>query len=537
MALTESYWPADRSVTLQNLTVGDLLRQAANDSPDRTAMVAGVPGVDRRWTFAELQADAERVAYALLARFAPGERVAVWAPNLPEWILLEFGAGLAGVVLVTINPAYQRHELAYVLDQSGAAGVFLLREWRDNPMRAALDEVRPDLPALREVIQFEEWETFVTSAEPVELPEVGPDDPAQIQYTSGTTGFPKGALLRHGSLTDNAALFAVETEIGADDVYVNPMPMFHTAGCVLGALGTLQARAVHVPVLAFDPAYVLELIERERGTSLLGVPTMQIALVDHPDVRTRDLTSLRSSLSGGSLVPAELVRRIEETFGVRFCIVYGTTECSPVITMTRFSDTPEDKAETIGRALPQTEVKIVDPISGVVVEPGTVGELCTRGYLLMKEYYENRDATAAAIDDDGWYHTGDLATMDTRGYCRIEGRLKDMIIRGGENIYPAEIESALFEHPGIADVAVVGIPDDQWGEQVAAFIRPTVDAAPAVPELAAFIRERLAAYKAPRTWVFVEEFPLTGSGKVKKFVLREQLLKGDLTATADGPPS
>jgi len=531
--LTESYWPADRSVALRDVTVGDLLREAATDSPDVVALVAGVPGVDRRWTFAELLAEAEQVARALLARFSPGERVAVWAPNLPEWVLLELGAGLAGVVLVTVNPAYQRHELVYVLGQSGASGVFLMREWRGNPMLASVDAVRGDLEQLREVVLFEEWDEFLASAEMVPLPEVSPNDAAQIQYTSGTTGFPKGALLRHGSLTDNAALFAVEAEIGPGDVYVNPMPMFHTAGCVLGALSTIHARATHVPVIAFDPAFVLELIEREHGTALLGVPTMQIALLEHPDLASRDMSSLRSSVSGGSLVPAELVRRIEATFGVRFCIVYGTTECSPLVTMTRFDDTPQDKAETIGRPMPQTEVKIIDPISRTIVAPGVVGELCARGYMVMHGYFENPDATAEAIDTDGWYHTGDLASMDERGYCRIEGRLKDMIIRGGENIYPREIEDILFAHPNVAEVAVVGIPDDKWGEQVAAFIRPTIDGAVTPAELSAHVREHLAGYKVPRSWVFVDTFPLTGSGKVQKFVLRDQYINGDLTPTPE----
>ncbi len=530
LPLTESFWPADGSVPLRDLTVGDLLREAAQDSPDVVGLVAGVPGVDRRWTFAEMLADAEQVAAALLARFSPGERVAVWAPNLPEWVLLEFGAGLAGVVLVTVNPAYQPHELAYVLGQSGAAGVFLVADWRGNPMRASLDAVCGDLEDLREVIMFEEWDTFLASASTSGvLPDVGPDDPAQIQYTSGTTGFPKGALLRHGGLTDNAALFAAVAEIGAGDVYVNPMPMFHTAGCVLGALGTVQARAVHVPVIAFDPGFVLELIERERGTALLGVPTMQIALLEHPDLESRDLSSLRSSVSGGSLVPADLVRRIESSFGVQFCIVYGTTECSPLVTMTRFDDTPEDKAETIGRAMPQTEVKIADPITGDLVAPGVVGELCARGYMVMRGYFEDEAATAEAIDADGWYHTGDLASMDERGYCRIEGRLKDMIIRGGENIYPREIEDVLFAHPSVADVAVVGIPDDRWGEQVAAFVRINGDDLPTPAALSAHVRGQLAGFKVPRTWVFVETFPLTGSGKVQKFVLRDRLLAGELT--------
>jgi fatty-acyl-CoA synthase len=529
--LTESYWPATTSIPLRDLTVGALLREAAADAPDAEGLVAGVPGVQRRWTFAAMLHDAERVAAALLARFEPRERVAVWAPNLPEWVLLEFGAALAGMVLVTVNPAYQRRELAYVLGQSGAAGIVHVREWRGNPMLDSLESVRGELDSLREAIAFEDWDVFLDAGQPGSLPEVHPDDPAQIQYTSGTTGFPKGAVLRHGSLTDNAAMYVSEVEMVPGDVYVNPMPMFHTAGCGMAALGTLHARAKHVPVLAFDPGFVLELIERERGTALLGVPTMQIAMLEHPDVATRDLSSLRASVSGGSLVPAELVRRIESTFGVRFCIVYGTTECSPLVTMTRFDDSPEDKAETIGRAMPHTEVKIVDADSGEVVAPGEVGELCARGYMVMHGYFENPEGTAEAIDPDGWYHTGDLASMDERGYCRIEGRLKDMIIRGGENIYPREIETVLFEHPGVAEIAVVGIPDDRWGEQVAAFVRLTGDDRPTTAELSNFVRERLAAFKVPRCWVFVDAFPLTGSGKIQKFVLREQLVSGELTST------
>jgi len=532
--LTEAYWPADTSAPLRGVTVGDLLREAAADSPDAVGLVAGAPGDDRRWTFSELLAEAERVAAALLGRFEPGDRVAVWAPNIPEWVLLEFGAALAGVVLVTVNPAYQREELVYVLGQSGASGVFLMPEWRGNPMRESLDAVHPDLPNLRDVISFAEWDEFCASGKPATLPQVKATDAAQIQYTSGTTGFPKGALLHHGGLTDNAATFARIVELGSDDVYVNPMPMFHTAGCALGVLGCLAARAVHVLVLAFDPGFVLELIERERGSLLLGVPTMQIALTEDPDMATRDLSSLRSAVSGGALVPAELVRRIEGMLGVRFCIVYGSTECSPLVTMTRFDDTPEDKAETIGRPIPQVEVKIADP-TGAVVGPGVVGELCTRGYHIMTGYFENPDATAEAIDDDGWYHTGDLGSMDERGYCRIEGRLKDMIIRGGENIYPREIEDALFTHPAIADVAVVGVPDDKWGEQVAAFVRPAAGETATETELFAFLRERLAPYKTPRHWVFVDDYPLTASGKIQKFVLRERFVKGEYAADVAPP--
>lgn len=537
LGLTESYWPADRSVGIRDITIGDLLREAAEDSSAATALVAGVPGDDRRWTFAEQLAEAERVAHALLARFEPGERVAVWAPNLPEWVFLEYGAALAGVTLVTVNPAYQPKELAYVLGQSGASGIFLVPEFRTNPMLQSLDVVRPDLPNLREVVLFTEWNDFCASRTDGPLPAVAPDDPAQIQYTSGTTGFPKGALLHHRGVTNNALLFAHLQGLVASDVYVNPMPMFHTAGCVLGALGTLAARATHVPVLAFDPAFVLELIERERGTFLLGVPTMLIAMLDHPDLETRDLSSLRGALSGGSLVPAELVRRIESTFGVRFCIVYGTTECSPLVTQTRLDDTPEDKAETIGRALPQTELKIVDPFSGAIVAPGTVGELCVRGYLVMTEYHDMPDATAEAIDAEGWYHTDDLASMDERGYCRIEGRLKDMIIRGGENIYPREIEDVLFSHPDVAEAAVVGIPDERWGEQVAAFVRCNPGSTLDPSELKAFVRTHLAPFKTPTYWVPVEAFPLTGSGKIQKFLLRDGFLAERAGAAGSQTPA
>ena len=377
---------------------------------------------------------------------------------------------------------------------------------------------------------FSEWDAFCESGTSGALPAVAPGDPAQIQYTSGTTGFPKGALLHHWGLTNNAAIFANILSLGPRDVYVNPMPMFHTAGCVLGALGTLAARAAHLPILAFEPGFVLEMVERERATMLFGVPTMLIAMMEHPDLGKRDLSSLTSAGSGGSLVPAELVRRIESTLGVRFCIVYGTTECSPLITQTRLDDTPEDKAETIGTAIPQTEVKIVDPATGATVAPGVVGELCCRGYSVMTGYYNMPEATAAAIDVDGWYHTGDLASMDERGYCRIEGRLKDMIIRGGENIYPREIEDVLFTHPAVAEVAVVGIPDEKWGEQVAAFIRPAVGSTPASAELFAYVREHLAPFKTPREWVFVDEFPMTASGKIQKYVLRDRFLAGELKA-------
>ncbi len=524
MALTRAHWPADTSDPVLETTVGGVLRDAAASDPDRIAMIAGLPdpAARRRWTFAELLADSERAAHALAARFKPGERVAVWAPNIPEWAILEFGAALAGLTLVTVNPAYRPSELRYVLDQSGATGIFLVPEFR-SPMADYLDEVRAELPALREVVLFPEWEEFLSTGRVGDLPEVLPGDVAQVQYTSGTTGFPKGAMLTHRGLTNNSRLYAVRTKIQPGEVYLNPMPMFHTAGCAVGALGAVQSRAAHVPVLSFDPALVLELIESERATAMLGVPTMLIALMEHPDLARRDLSSLRCTVSGGSTVPADLVRRIEDRLGVVFSIVYGSTECCPIITQTRLDDSLDDRANTLGQPLPQTEVMVADPVTGEALAPGEVGELRARGYLVMDGYNGAPEATAEAIDDEGWYHTGDLASMDERGYCRIEGRLKDMIIRGGENIYPREIEELLFRHPAVAEIAVVGIPDAKWGEIVVACIRPG-DVTPTEDDLRAYCREHLAAYKCPERWVFVDSFPLTGSGKIQKFKLRETLV-------------
>ena len=526
MDATRAYWPATTSEPVRETTVGGVLREAAARHPDRLALVGGMPdpASRRRWTFAELLADAERAARALAGRFERGERIAVWAPNLPEWEIVEFGAALAGLPLVTVNPAYRPDELRFVLDQSQAAGIFLVSEFR-SPMAEYLEQVRPDLPALREAVLFDRWAEFLASGNPDEpLPDVGPDDIAQIQYTSGTTGFPKGALLTHRGLTNNSRFYAERIELRAGEVYVNPMPMFHTAGCCMGVLGSAQAGAVHIPVLAFDPALMLELCETERATVLLGVPTMLIALGEHPDLNRRDLGSVRCAVSGGSTVPAALVRRIEERLNIRFSIVYGTTECSPLITQTDLDDTFSDRATTLGRPMPQTDVKVADPATGTPLAPGEVGELCARGYMVMAGYNAAPDATAAAIDSEGWYRTGDLASMDERGYLRIEGRLKEMIIRGGENIYPREIEELLFAHPDVAEVAVVGVPDERWGETVAAFVRLDAGSSPTEDDLRLYCREHLAAFKTPQTWVFLDAFPLTPSGKIQKFKLRESLV-------------
>jgi fatty-acyl-CoA synthase len=526
--MTTSYWPADVSEPVLETTVGGVLRTAAATAPNRLAMVGGMPDpADRqRWSYAELLAEAEQAARALTTRFAPGERVAAWAPNLPEWIILEYSAALAGLVLVTVNPAFRPAELSYVLRQSGAAGIFLVPEYR-SPMAKFLEEVRPDLPALREAIFFTEWAEFLATAPPADaviLPEVHGDDIAQIQYTSGTTGFPKGAELHHRGLTNNARFYAERLGLQPGETYVNPMPLFHTAGCAMGVLGACQSLAAHVPVLAFDPALMLELLEAEHAEVFGGVPTMMIAMLEHPDISKRDLSGLRVAVSGGSPVPAGLVRRVEERLGARFSIVFGTTECSPLVTQVRLDAPPERRAETLGTPLPQTEIKVADIVTSEPVPPGEVGELCARGYLVMRGYHDAPEATAQAIDADGWYHTGDLGSMDAEGYLRIEGRVKDMIIRGGENIYPREIEDVLFAHPAVGEAAVVGVPDEKWDEVVAAYIRVAPgQTEPSSDELRAYCRERLAPYKTPLHWVFVEEFPLTPSGKIQKFKLREGL--------------
>ena len=529
--LSESYWPVDGTEPVLDTTCGGVLRAAAERAADAVALIAGVPDPAgrRRISYAELLSEAERAARALLGRFAPGERVAVWAPNSPQWIVLQFGAALAGMTLVTVNPLYRAAELRHVLGQSRAAGVFLVPAVRGVSTVDILDEVGAELPALRASVLLTdtEWAEFCASGSPTEsLPQVDPGDPAQIQYTSGTTGFPKGAIIHHRGFTNNARYVAAQLQLAAAEVLVNPMPLFHTAGCGSCTLGPIQAQATQVLMPFFDPALLLELNESERGAVFAGVPTMLLAALDHPDFPRRDLASTRLAFSGGTLVPPQLVRRVRQTLGIPFAIVYAQTEASPVITGTRITDSPDDQAETVGRPLPQTEVKIVDPATGQTTPPGRIGEICTRGYHVMTGYFDHPEATAEAIDPDGWLHTGDLGSMDQRGYCRIEGRLKEMTIRGGENIYPREIEMVLLDHPAVADAADAGIPDQRWGEQVAAFIRPAPGPAPDEADLTAFCRQRLASFKVPRFWQMLDTLPMTPSGKVQKFALRARMTTG-----------
>ncbi|MDP5070156.1 MAG: AMP-binding protein, partial [Congregibacter sp.] len=411
--LTESFARGPAEPAVRELTIGDALREAAADSPQQTALIAGTPDPANRqsWTFAQLLDEAERTAKALLESFEPGDRVAVWAPNIPQWVIMEYGCALAGVVLVTVNPSYQADELAYVLRQSKAAGIFMVSEFRGNAMLAHLEAVRGQCPELKKVVLFSQWQAFLDTAADKPLPRVLPGDACMIQYTSGTTGFPKGALLHHRGLVNNGAHSQAIMGAAPNLTYMGIMPLFHTGGCVLAVLGALAQRSALVLVEAFDPGLVLELMEEYRAAGMMGVPTMLIAMIQHPTFPERDLSSIKALCSGGSTVPAELVRRLEDTLGAPFTIVFGQTECSPVACMTRPDDSIEDKAYSLGRPMPGVEVKIIDPETGKTQPVEVLGEFCTRGYHVMHEYFENPEATAKTIDAEGWLHTGDLCSM------------------------------------------------------------------------------------------------------------------------------
>ena len=528
VALSQSLFPKQGGPDPQPRTVGDMLRAAVAASPDRPAMKElGYDGaIGRVWTYAELLADVERLARALASRHAEGARVAVFANNVPEWVLLELACALAGLVLVTVNPGYQKRELKYVLEQSGAEAIYLVKDFRGNPMQEIADAVCDEVPAIRYRILLTDHATLYAGADRGGARQPRPRDAVQIQYTSGTTGFPKGALLHHDGLVRNAFDTMSRGGMKAGDVFVHAMPLFHTAGCALLVLGGLGSGATMLLAPMFEPKMIAAVTERERAAFVMGVPTMLVALIAEVQASGRDVSSVRGIVSGGSMVAPELCRQAKAVLGAVPQIIYGQTEASPVITQTWADDTMEDLTGTIGQPMPHVEVSIRDPRTNAVVPLGEQGEICARGYSVMLGYNDNPEATAAAIDEEGWLHTGDLGRMDARGYCQITGRVKEMIIRGGENLFPAEIENALLEHPAIAEVAVVGIPDEKWGEQVACFMRAKGGERPDAANLKAFIRERLAAQKTPAFWVWVDEWPLTGSGKIQKFKLREQFEEG-----------
>jgi fatty-acyl-CoA synthase len=530
--LTMSFWEAEASSGIRDITLGDLLRSAAAAAPDRLALVDGVadPALRRHWTYSEFLAATEATACALLARFAPGDRIAIWAPNSAEWVILQQGIAMAGMIVVAINPAYRAHELEYVLVQSGAVGMVYCESYRGMDLATVVAEVRPHTPELRELIRFEDWAEFQASGDPSqELPKVAPTDPVQIQYTSGTTGFPKGALLHHKGIVNEASFVGERAGMIDGGVCINAMPMYHIGGGAVTELQTISFHGTYVVMPSFDPALTLELFETYRGTHSLMVPTMLLAVLEHPDFATRDLSSALTITSGAAAVAESLVHRVTEQFGCQFSILFGQTEMHGVISQTRVTDSALDQATTVGQPLPELEVKIVDSDTGEVVPIGTQGEICCRGYQNMLGYYRLPEETAETIDEDGWLRMGDLGTMDERGFLKITGRVKDMIIRGGVNLYPREIEELLFQHPDVAEVAVLGVPHEKWGEQVAAVIRlKDASSAPSPDELKAWCRERISAHKAPSHWFFAESYPMTPSGKVQKFVLLEQITAGAL---------
>jgi len=529
--LTQSCWPATPDNVLRATTCGGVLREAAAEMPDRHCLVRAHadPALRTRLTFADLLARAEGVAQMLVQRFPRGTHIALWAANCPEWVVVQFGIALAGMVMVTVNPAYRPHELGYVLRQSRSRAVFHQSAYRGMVMADAITEAcAQEGIAMDLMVCLDDPATFGASAARVDLPDVEPADFAMIQYTSGTTGHPKGVLLTHHSVTNTSRIMAEIKLQTASTVNLSVAPLFHTGGCVGGVLASIQTRGTLLVMDTFEPELMLDLIEQERVTYTFAVPTMLIALLQAQQQRPRDLSSLETVFSGGAIVPVDIVRRTEAEFGVRLIIGYGLTESSPAITHTRPDDTAEDKSETIGRPIPLVDVKIVDPASGAIQPIGTPGELCARGFNVMAGYFDMPEATAETVDADGWLHSGDLCTMDARGYCRVTGRLKDMIIRGGENIYPREIEEALFLHPAVAAAAVFAVPDAYWGEQVAAAISFRPGLAAGSDELATFAGTRLARHKVPRFWFLLDEFPLTASGKVQKYRLGEMFATGAL---------
>ena len=520
-------------------TIGARLRRAADRFADREALV-DVPS-DTRWTYRELDDRVDLLARALRGLgVAKGDRVGIWAPNRPEWVLTQYATARIGAILVNINPAYRTDELRYVLSQSGVGVLLAAEAFRSANYRAMIREVRPDCPRLSTVVFLgTDWAALLDRAEGVPLgdPELSPDDPINIQYTSGTTGFPKGATLSHHSILNNAYFVGRRQGWSAADRVCVPVPFYHCFGSVLGTLAAMTHGAcVVIPAPAFDARATLAAVERERCTTLYGVPTMFIAELE---LTGFDLASLRTGVMAGSPCPVDVMKRVVADLGMtEVTICYGMTETSPVATQSRPGDDLSRRVTTVGTPLPHVEVKIVDPVTGLTVPRGTPGEFCTRGYSVMLGYWDMPERTAEVVDAARWMHTGDLAVMGPDGYVSIVGRIKDVVIRGGENIYPTEVEEFLRAHPGILDVQVIGVPDDRYGEQVMAWVIPRAGAEPPTAQtLRDFCAGRIATYKIPRYVKVVEAFPLTVTGKVRKTEMREQSIRELGLAAAAAVPT
>ena len=549
-----SYASGTSTIPLLGLTIGDLFDQTVSRYPDNMALISRHQNI--RWSYQQLQTQVNQCAKSLLhLGLQKGQRVGIWAPNCAEWCITQFATAKIGVVLVNINPSYRLHELEYVLKQSGCSALILASQFRSSNYAELLYDLAPELrdcepgnfksallPELTIVVRLAEdkvpgmftWNELMAMGSDVSdevlansQREQQIDDEINIQYTSGTTGFPKGATLSHHNILNNGYFVAQLQNLTHEDKVCIPVPLYHCFGMVMGNLGCVSHGATMVyPSEGFEPLAVLQTVQEEHCTSLYGVPTMFIAELGHAAFSTFDLTSLRTGVMAGSPCPSEIMKRvINEMHMSEVEICYGMTETSPVSTQTRI-DAPFDKrVGTVGLVSPHLEVKIVDPDTGKIVPIGATGELCTRGYSVMLGYWNNPAATNSAIDRAHWMHTGDLATMDAEGYVNIVGRIKDLIIRGGENVYPREIEEFLYTHPKISDVQVIGVPDAKYGEEVCAWIKLKPEEQATVEEIREYCKGQIAYYKIPRYVTFVESFPMTVTGKIQKFLMRQQSIK------------
>jgi fatty-acyl-CoA synthase len=534
MTLTLSYSSGESATALLGDTIGANFDATVRAFADRTALVDRSSG--QRWTYAELAADVDALALGLLEMgVGKGERVGIWAPNCAEWTLTQYATAKIGAILVNINPAYRARELEFVLNQSGARLLVAAEKVKTSDYAGMIAEVRPDCPALAEVVLLgsPEWQSLLENGrgldrEALDRIELDTDDPINIQYTSGTTGFPKGATLSHHNILNNGFFVGELCNYTETDKICIPVPFYHCFGMVMGNLAaTSHGACMVIPSPTFDPVATLQAVQAERCTSLYGVPTMFIAELSAPDFADYDLSSLRTGIMAGSPCPVEVMKQVIERMSMtEVSICYGMTETSPVSTQTRADDSLDRRVSTVGRVGPHLEVKVIDPESGRTVPRGTPGELCTRGYSVMLGYWEQPDKTAEAVDAAHWMHTGDLAVMDADGYLAITGRIKDMVIRGGENIYPREIEEFLYTHPDILDAQVIGVPDARYGEELMVWVRLRPGAQALTAEsLREFCRGQLAHYKVPRYVHIVDEFPMTVTGKVRKVEMRERAVE------------
>jgi fatty-acyl-CoA synthase len=538
MATTPSYVQGASHIPLSAATIGSALETAARMHGAGPALISRHQ--DIRWSYDELSAKADALAAGFLALgLAPGERIGIWAATCAEWTLTQFAAAKAGLILVTINPAYRKAELDYALNKVGCKAIVTMPGHRGIDYAAMLRELLAagKLPRLEHIIGIGAIDGFTSLAEVTGKPEhrralaqIGATlqcgDPINIQFTSGTTGFPKGATLSHRNILNNGFFVGEQLGLTADDRLCIPVPLYHCFGMVMGNLGCITHGATMVyPSEGFEPLAVLETVQAERCTALYGVPTMFIAELNHPQFARFDLSSLRTGIMAGSPCPIETMRQVIDRMHMRdVTIAYGMTETSPVSFQSGRDDTLERRVSTVGRVLPHLEVKIVDE-SSATVPRGTPGELCTRGYSVMLGYWDDPARTADAIDTEGWMHTGDIATLDEAGYANIVGRIKDMVIRGGENIYPREVEEFLYRHPKIQDVQVVGLPDEKYGEELCAWILLRAGETSGEDEIRAFCDGQIARYKIPRYIRFVDAFPMTVTGKVQKFLIREAMIQ------------